>query len=756
MFNKKTCIKQHDITDCGAACLASISAYYKLMMPIARIRQLASTDKKGTNVLGMIEAAQKLGFQAKGVRGTFESLFKIPKPAIAHVIVKEVLHHFVVIYDVSETHVTVMDPGVGKMEKHTHEEFKKLWTGVLILLLPGEQFETGNNKQSVTSRFWNLIKPHRTVMTQALFGAIMYTVLGLSTSIYVQKIVDNVLVEGNRNLLNLLSVGMILILGLQLFIGSMKSIFALKTGQQIDARLILGYYKHLLKLPQQFFDTMRVGEIISRVNDAVKIRAFINDTALSLVVNLFIVVFSFGMMFSYDWKLALIMLAVIPFYALIYFIVNRINKKGQRTLMENSADLESQLVESLNSMGTIKRFGLESFANVKTETRFVKLLQSIFTSASVSVWAGSASELISRLFTIILLWVGSGFVLDNTLTPGELLSFYALIGYFTGPASNLIGANKVIQDALIAADRLFEIMDLEREATENKIELTPQMIGDITFRQMSFRYGSRVQVFENLSLTIPKGKVTAVVGESGSGKSTLLSLLQNMYPLQNGSIHIGDYDIKHISNESLRQLVSVVPQQVDLFAGNVIDNIAVGEYQPDMQRVVGICHLLGIAEFIEKLPNGFHTYLGENGASLSGGQKQRLAIARALYRNPQIIILDEATSSLDSMSERAVQHTIEKLREAGKTIIIIAHRLSTIMNADKIMVIEEGKLIEEGNHQTLLANHNAYYRLWASQYLVSPQPDPLDPASLMQVSANGTTMPVDSSITNNVSGHGSF
>ena len=228
--------------------------------------------------------------------------------------------------------------------------------------------------------------------------------------------------DGNRNLLNLLSIAMIVILVLQLFIGSMKSMFALKTGQQIDARLILGYYKHLMKLPQQFFDTMRVGEIISRINDAVKIRAFINDAATGLVVNVFIVLFSFGMMFTYDWKLAMIMLAVIPFYGIIYLIVNKLNKKYQRTLMEDAAELESQLVESLNAMGTIKRFGLEEFANVKTETRFVKLLKTIFTSARNSVWSGNATEIVSRLFTIVLLWVGSGFVIDNQITPGELLS----------------------------------------------------------------------------------------------------------------------------------------------------------------------------------------------------------------------------------------------------------------------------------------------------------------------------------------------
>jgi ATP-binding cassette subfamily B protein len=333
-------IKQHDITDCGAACLASISAHYGLQLPIAKIRQMASTDKKGTNVLGMIEAAQKLGFQAKGVRGTLESLEKIPKPSIAHVIVKEVLHHFVVIYEVSATHITVMDPGTGTIEKKTREEFQKEWTGVLILLLPDESFKQGNEKISTYERFWFLINPHKTVMLQALFGAAIYTVLGLSTSIYVQKIVDNVIIEGNKNLLNLLSIGMVVLLLIQIFIGSLKTVFALKTGQQIDAQLILGYYKHLLKLPQQFFDTMRVGEIISRVNDAVKIRVFINDVAVKLVVDVFIVVFSFAMMFTYHWKLALIMLAVIPFYGAIYYAVNKVNKKVLRKLMEESADLE--------------------------------------------------------------------------------------------------------------------------------------------------------------------------------------------------------------------------------------------------------------------------------------------------------------------------------------------------------------------------------------------------------------------------------
>jgi|JI10StandDraft_1071094.scaffolds.fasta_scaffold08067_7 ATP-binding cassette, subfamily C, bacteriocin exporter len=715
-MKKSIKVKQRDITDCGAACIASIAAFHNLKLPVARIRQLASTDKKGTNVVGIIEAANKLGFDAKGVRGEFDSLFKIPKPSIAHIIVKDVLQHYVVIYNTTPKYIEVMNPGDGEIHRYTHEEFKKVWTGVLVLMLPNQTFETGNTKVSISSRFWSLIAPHKSVMVQALFGAFVYTIIGLSTSIYVQKIVDYVLIDGNRNLLNLMSVVMIGLLIVQVFIGASKSIFTLRTGQMIDAQLILGYYKHLLKLPQQFFDTMRVGEIISRINDAVKIRAFINDVVINLAVNIFIIILAFALMFTYYWKLALVILLIIPFYAIIYFITNRLNKKVERSLMENSAELESQLVESLNSINTIKSFGLESQTNLKTETRFISLLKTVYKSGINSIFTGNSSELFSRLFTIVLLWVGAGFVLDNQITPGELLSFYALIAYFTSPVSSLIGMNKIIQNAVIAADRLFEIMDLEREKDENKIKLTSDMIGDVSFKDVNFRYGSRVTVFEKLNLVIPKGKVTAIVGESGSGKSTLMAMLQNLYPIASGNISIGTYDLKYIENDSLRSAIGVVPQKIDLFAGNVIENIAVGDYEPDMKKIIAICTALGIIDFIEKLPNNFSTYLGENGATLSGGQKQRIAIARALYRNPEILILDEATSSLDSSSEQYVQKMIDILRSLNKTIIIIAHRLSTVFNADKIVVLEKGLVVEEGKHDELITNRSHYYNLWKQQF----------------------------------------
>jgi ATP-binding cassette subfamily B protein len=258
-------------------------------------------------------------------------------------------------------------------------------------------------------------------------------------------------------------------------------------------------------------------------------------------------------------------------------------------------------------------------------------------------------------------------------------------------------------------------MDLEREENTDKLELTKENIGDIEFKEISFSYGSRTEVFTNFNCLIKKGETTAIVGESGSGKTTLASLVQNLYPLKTGKIMIGDYDINYISNYSLRNLVSVVPQQIDLFSGNVIENIALGEDFPEIQRILNITKNLGILSFVEKLPNGFQTYLGENGALLSGGQKQRIAIARALYKNPEILILDEATSSLDTESELVIQNTLQEFRNQGKTMIVIAHRLSTIANADTILVMKDGQIIEKGNHFDLISQDSIYKSMWEKQ-----------------------------------------
>ncbi|MBK9392293.1 MAG: peptidase domain-containing ABC transporter [Bacteroidetes bacterium] len=708
-------VKQRDITDCGAACLASVAAHYKVRLPVSRIRQFAGTDKKGTNILGLTEAASKMGFLAKGVRGDFDSLFKIPKPAIAHIVVKEILHHFVVIVRTTENFIELMDPADGELHKRSPEDFKKEWTGVLVLIAPGEKFSVKNEKVSISKRLWHLIKPNRFILLQSLAGALVFSVLGLATSLYVGKLVDHVIPGGNINLLNLLGIAMIVIIMFRLLLSLFQYLFVLKTGQRIDASLILGYYQHLLRLPQSFFDNMRTGEIISRIGDAVKIRVFINDVSINLVLNVFILIVSFIMMFTFFWKLALIMLLVVPFYFAIYWLYNRLNKKVQRKVMERGADLEAQLVESLNSASTIKRFSLEDYSNFKTETRFVALLETVYKSGLNSIFSNISSAFVTQIIVLVLLWAGTGFVIKTEITPGELLSFYAVTGYFTAPVTSIIGFNRSFQDARIAADRLFEIFDLEVDDENDRIELMPEMVGDISFENVKFRYGTRVEVFESLNLSMKKGEITAIVGESGSGKTTLVSLIQNIYLLQSGHIRIGQFDIVHFTQKSLRKVVSVVPQKIDLFAGNVTENIAVGEINPDMHKVLSVCEKLGMTHFIESLPNGFRTYLGENGSNLSGGQKQRIAIARALYRDPEILILDEATSSLDSVAEKFVQNTINLMREEKKTVIVIAHRLSTISMADRIIVLNKGYAVQEGTFKELSVTEGHFREMWNHQ-----------------------------------------
>ena len=524
---------------------------------------------------------------------------------------------------------------------------------------------------SLVERFISLLAPHRTILFQALIGAGIYSLLGLTTAVFVQKIVDFVLTDHNIRLLHIMGVSMICLFLFKTFIGVIKNMLIFQTGQKIDAVLILGYYKHLLRLPQQFFDTMRVGEIISRINDAVKIRLFINNISLDLAVNSMIVLFTLTLMFFYSWHLALLVLSSFPIFIILYILYNRNNKKHLRKIMESGAVLESHLVESISSTATIKQFSMEPYIELKTEVKFVKLLQSSFLNAKSSILTSNGSELLAGIITILVLWIGSIQVIHMEITSGILMSFYTLLGYMLGPLNTLIHSNQTLQDAMIAADRLFQIMDMENDKEENpKMDLTTGMTGNVRFENINFCYGSRNQVFENFYLEIQEKKITAIVGESGSGKTTLISLLQNIYSIQSGNILIGKYDLKYISEKSLRKIISVVPQEINLFSGTILENIAAGQQEIDMPFVFEICDILRLMDFIHKLPLGLHSSIGEQGVLLSGGERQRIAIARALYRRPEILILDEATSSLDLKSEKYVRNAFLKLKNAGMTISI--------------------------------------------------------------------------------------
>lgn len=684
--------KQRDITDCGATCLAYVLHHYGRTVSVAFLRQVAGTSQRGTTALGLVESAETFGFNAKGIRCDFKSLERLPLPAIAHVIVKGKREHYVVLCGIKKDKVKLMDPALGKIEFWSIDRFKAEWSGVVVILAPGVKFESAAKSKTPLNRICELLVPQRRIILQIFVGAILGTILSLSSAIYVQKIIDNVLVDGNRSLLRLMGLAMIAILCFRMVFGYFQGTLVRRAAQQIDVAIILGYYRHLLRLPQSFFDTMRVGEITSRLRDAIIIRGFINGSIVSLLLNPLLLVFGFSAMFFYSTKLALLSLALIPLNAVIYFVSDWRNKRYQRDLMEKAADFDSQLVESLRAVPVIKGFRLEDMMGMKLEGRFVDFLKTTWSAATTGQIIGTVGGSITSFYSIVLLWFGANEVLDAGLTAGELMSCNALSGYLTGPIMAIIGMNSTIRQTLTATERLYEIIDLQQEPDDGTAELSREAIGDIRCEGISFKYPGRLTVLDNVSFSIPKGKITAIVGESGCGKSTLLAMLQRLYIPDSGSITIGTMDIKYVKLDCLREQIAVVPQRVDLLAGTVVDNIAPRNFAPDMNRITQVCGEVGALEFIEKLPLGFKTHLNENGINLSGGQRQRLALARALYTKASIIILDEPSSALDSKSEDVLKRALEGLRASGRTVVLATHNPSLLEVADHIFEMEAGRL----------------------------------------------------------------
>jgi len=680
-------IKQRDVSDCGAACLASVSSYYGLHLPVSRIRQYAGTGKHGTSLHGLMEAAEQLKFRARGARVPGHAVKEIPTPAIFH-LVQNGLQHFVVIYKITNRYIWLMDPAYGKMIRHEMHSFNKQWSGIVLLLIPSDEFLCINQRKSVFKRFCEMVFPHRRMMVLATMLATLYAGLGFSTSFFIQRIIDVVLPGTNNSLLKMLGLVMILLFWFRFVAGYLKSIIVLRTGQHMDRNLILSYYRHLLNMPQRFFDSMRTGELVSRVNDAMRIRVFVNEVALGIIVNILVMVLSLTIMFIYYWKLALLCLLVIPFYVIIYRIDNRVHAKWQRKIMKSGAVLENHLMETIQGVSTIRRFGAEEFFSRQTENKLNPLMQSVFISSRNGLLMSHLSEWVTGLLMIILLWNCANLVMDHKLLSGELISFFTISAFFTIPVQALINANKPLQDAFIAADRLFEITDLEKEKNEKlQIECFPE--GDLVFENVHFSYGPGTTVFNGQDIRLPAGQITAVVGESGSGKSTLLSLIQKLYLPDKGKILIGDIDIQHLSTRILRKKIAAVQQHIDLFEGDFIFNIAFGDNEPDMNRIYEICQRLGLQSFIDQLPDRYQTIIREHGMNLSGGQKQRIGIARAMYKDPQILILDEATSALDTASEKKVLDTLRWFWNQKKTIIVIAHRPSTIRRCDSIIFLNQ-------------------------------------------------------------------
>lgn len=718
------CIKQHDITDCGAACLATISKQHGLKTSITRIREVAGTDKQGTNAYGVIKAAEELGFQAKGVKGDKEAFFsEFPLPCIAHVVVDGGLLHYVVVHKITKKKIVIADPGRG-IEKLCPEEFfgevheegkppKYQWSGVLILLVPSERFQKGDEtKGGLFARFFHLLKPQKGLLVQVFAASLLLTILGIFGSFYYKVLMDDILPDGLLKTLHVVSLGVILLNLFKVLLGAVRSQLLLYLSQKLDVSLLLGYYNHVLELPMNFFGTRKTGEIISRFNDASKVRDAISGAVLTIMIDTLMAVAGGVILYMQNGTMFGVTIVVLVLYCIIVVSFNKKYRKLNEKQMEDNAQLTSYMIESLNGIQTVKAFNAERKVHLKTENKFVCLLRSIFHLGTVSTVQGSLVSFVELVGGIVILWVGGYAVIKGDMTMGQLITFNSLLGYFLTPVKNLINLQPQMQTALVASDRLGEILDLEieRASEEHKIKQM-SLVGDIAFRNITFRYGTRKPVLENISIRIRKGERIALVGESGSGKTTLAKLLLNLYQAEEGEILLNDRNVQDIQLELLRDRIAYIPQETFLFSGSIMENLKLGNEDATVDEIIDAAVKAQAHEFINQLPLRYETRLEENGSNLSGGQRQRLAIARAILRKPDILIMDEATSNLDSITERAIERTIEEhLKDT--TQIIIAHRLSTIRHCDCIYVMEQGRIIEQGNHVELLALGGKYAGLW--------------------------------------------
>lgn len=719
LFNKYKCIRQHDINDCGVACLATVCREYGLKVSIGKIRQVSGTDKEGTSAYGIIKAAESLGFTAKGVIASNpEEIFQeFPKPAIAHVIIDNTLMHYVVIHRVSKEEIVIADPAKGVI-KYKSEDFLKIWTGVLIFITSEQSLKKCDETKGLFERFWGVIKPQRKFLGTLFISSILITILGIIGSFYFRFLIDDILPNNKHNSLMIMSMIMIGIVIFKITIEFFRSLLLIHMSQNMDKSLLLGYYNHVIELPMSFFGTRKVGDIISRFNDGAKIRDAILATTLTIMIDTIMAIIGGGILYIQNHKLFVICFVPIALYLILVFVFKKALEELNRSYMQNNAELTSYLVESIEGIETVKAFNGERKVNLESEKKFVKLIKSIFKYSYVNNIEVSLMTGIKAIFGIVILWLGGHLVLKGEISIGVLISFNVLLSYFIEPMERIISLQPQLQSAIVAADRLGEILEIDKEKSvdeENKI-IPKTLLGDISLKSIYFRYCTKKLILNNINMYIKQGEKVALVGESGSGKTTIAKLLMNFYNIEKGEIIINNHNIKDISKEALRNKISYISQDSFFFSGTVIENLQFANKDATYQEIIAVCEKVHIHEYIMSLPLKYETLLEEKGANLSGGQRQRLSIARAILKKPEILIMDEATSNLDSITERAIERTIEDCTK-NVTTIIIAHRLSTIMKCDKIYVMDKGEIIEFGSHEELIRNKGYYYNLWKGQSL---------------------------------------
>lgn len=711
LLRKYPYVRQHDETDCGAACMAMITAYYGSPVGVARMRDLANVDADGATMWSVAQAAETLGFHARGLQLSYDALRDIQLPAIVH----WEGYHYIVLWEVSKNGVLVGDPGIA-LRKLPAEDFKRGWTGRALELIPTAKFGSTEKIKSPFRRFWPIIRPHSSLLAEVLGASLLMSVLGLGIPLFTQTILDRVLVTAGADLLNTLLFGMLGIAVFQALLTAIRRALLVHVSTAANARLVSDFLRHVLSLPMKFFDLRRVGDVISRVGENDKIRAALVGTIPGIILDTVLALGYFGLMAFYNWSLMLVVASVVPLFVLIMAGFTPAIRRNRQEHFTKHADAWSTMIECFTGINTIKATATEPAVRWKMESQFVESVLVSRKGARLETISSTLAAFLQTSSAILFLWYGAKQVMAGAMTVGQLLAFTTLAASVIAPILRLVDAWDELQDVGNALDRLNDVFDAKPEEDGRTLLTLPALKGRITFDHVTFKYssGQDKPTLAGITLDLNPGETVAVVGRSGSGKSTLAKLILGLYPPTKGRLMIDGHDLRTLNRRALRRRIGVVPQEVFLFSGTIRENIALGDPDVTFDRIVEAARLAGAHEFITGMAMGYDTKVGERGMSMSGGQRQRIALARALLRKPDVLVLDEATSALDNESERAIQRNLQEASR-GRTTIVIAHRLSTVRNADRILVLDAGAVVEQGRHDELVGKAGLYASLVGQQ-----------------------------------------
>lgn len=711
---KRTFVPQIDARDCGVAALASIAKFYGSDFSLAHLRELAKTNKEGTTALGIVKAANEMGFETRPVQAdkTLFDMSDVPYPFIVHVNKEGKLQHYYVVYQTRKDYLIIGDPDPSvKITKMSKEHFFSEWTGVAIFLAPKPSYQPHKDKKNGLLSFLPLIFKQKSLIAYIVLSSLLVTIINIGGSYYLQGILDEYIPNQMKSTLGIISIGLIITYILQQAMSFSRDYLLTVLSQRLSIDVILAYIRHIFELPMSFFATRRTGEIISRFTDANSIIDALASTILSLLLDVSILILVGSVLLAQNPNLFLLSLISIPIYIFIIFSFMKPFEKMNHDVMQSNSMVSSAIIEDINGIETIKSLTSEENRYQNIDSEFVDYLEKSFKLTKYSILQTNLKQGTKLVLNIFILWFGAQLVMSSKISIGQLITFNTLLSYFTTPMENIINLQTKLQSAKVANNRLNEVYLVESEfqVQENPVH-SNFLMGDIEFDDLSYKYGFGRDTLTDINLTIKEGDKVSLVGVSGSGKTTLAKMIVNFFDPYKGQITINHQDIKNIDKKILRRHINYLPQQAYIFNGSILENLTLGGNSMISQEdILKACELAEIRQDIERMPMGYQTQLSD-GAGLSGGQKQRIALARALLTKSPVLILDEATSALDVLTEKKVIDNLMSLTD--KTILFVAHRLSIAERTNRVIVLDQGKIIEVGSHQELIQAQGFYHHLF--------------------------------------------